>query len=208
MITSPGRLNIRNAIKNLRAPRSPGNLKNFEKVETEEQETAPLTVEARVDNVLKSIVSRRSSIEEMKKSEGDASETEDETNDAASRTEFLISEHSNRTLVVDNKKNKSQNPILPDTPWSSRNLAGSSRLRTNSQDNVRPEEDKAQKQLDGEAEYGTLALKSEDAAIKEEEEDESLPPEVVAMSAASEKLKLKSKTISLPSPKKSRSLDD
>jgi hypothetical protein len=204
--TSPGRLNIRNAIKNLRAPRSPGNLKHLVS-DTEEPESVPLTVEARVDNVIKSIVSRRSGIEEITSSgAAEPSETDDETNDAGSRREFLISEHSNRTLVVDNKKNKSQSSVLPDTPWSSRNLTGS-RQWTNAVECNQPQKYGTKQQHDHEAEYGTLALKCDDVTIKEEA-DESLPPEVVAMSALSEKKELKATGVSVSSPKKSRSMDD
>ncbi|KAL3917431.1 MAG: hypothetical protein SGILL_004718 [Bacillariaceae sp.] len=203
--SSPGRLNIRNAIKNLRAPRSPGTLKNFQKLEIEEPEAPPLSVDDRVDDVLKSIVSRRSRVEDLKNSDEDASTNEtEETSDG--RREYLISEHSNRTLVVDNKKNKSQSSVLPESPWSSRNLVGSSRpehVRKPSYTVKQKTEEQKKMQHKHEAEYGTLALKNEDDAIKEEPE-EDLPPEVVAM----EKKKLKEKSKSLPSPKKSRSMDD
>lgn len=136
---------------------------------------------------------------------------------SVSRREYLISEHSNRTLVVDNKKIKSQPQVIPEAPWSSRTL--------NSTTSTRPEytyyekqvaasagvedESKTEKQA-RQAEYGEFDLKgldesgicdagkqaakvNKDDKNEPKKEGEMLPPEVVAMVKATEKTQKKSR---------------
>lgn len=225
--SSPGRLNIRQAMLNLRSSRSksPGTLRNtpLDPAEPAEQKEKHLTsipstatVQARVDDILKPSLplrTRIASADETKVScSNDLLAMVDASNEEEDNMrEFMITEHSNRTLVIDNKKKKSQNSTLPDTPWSSRNLCGGTRdLRIEES----PEEGQNPKKSsvpEYEAEYGTLALKDDEEPLdignnNNNDDEESLPPEVKAMSAVSEKAKKKSK--SSPSVLKCHSMTD
>jgi hypothetical protein len=221
-VSSPGRLNIRKAMQNLRSPKptpfcseeSVGEDGDSARVESTTPEFQTCT-----NSDIKSNLNQRSripSIDETKDSDGDLLDRVNTSNDDQNMREFLITEHSNRTLVIDNKMKKSQSSTLPDTPWSSRNLGGTPRQTYDGsikeeQDN-KTEKPKASRKIpDYEAEYGTLALKDEDQSSKIkkcDDDDDSLPPEVVAMSAVSNNKTTKTKAKSSPSLLKSYSVGE
>jgi hypothetical protein len=189
--------------------------------EHDEVEVTPLSVEARVDIAIRSIAEKRSNKAEKSDSTPDSfnsargsnisSDPGDDSSQvvATSRREFLITEHSNRTLVMDNKRNKSQERPLPDTPWSNRNLAGNgssrpdytyyqrSKLQQNTPDESPQKlQVQDQEQRPYEAEYGTLALKGQEDADDGKVGDSDLSPEVVAMAEAADKQKKKNRSSS------------
>ncbi|KAG7353296.1 hypothetical protein IV203_009345 [Nitzschia inconspicua] len=210
--SSPGRLQIRRAIQNLRSPKSPGISRILELDQNDSEQV-------RVDNILESNSSQQTtvtSVDETKESNGDLLDRVDASNEETNIREFLITEHSNRTLVTDNKQKKSQSSKLPDTPWSSRNLGGTSKqIYEDSRIEVSGTEveksEGSRKMQYYEAEYGTLALRDEDPLSTKEcyvEDDCSLPPEVVAMSAVSDSKNTKTKAKSSPSLLKSYNIGD
>lgn len=212
--SSPGKMVMRNVFQSLRSPGKKNKKGEAVDEKQTEAEDLPLSVGARVDNALRSIASERSKRDPTARQRHDDNDDEESTDktdcsnggSVNNKREYLITEHSNRTLVVDNKKNKSQSSKLPDTPWSNRNLRGTDKPeyscygRDNSEHIIKEGNENDQ---DYEAEYGTLALKGDD--VKDEEEvEEELAPEILAMSAATERLKKNSKrSTSLTSIRKS-----
>jgi hypothetical protein len=208
--TSPGRLKIKNAVQNLRSPKTYCIHRTDAAYKAVDNQTS--------DDVNSSLAqpSRTLSIGEKKDTSGEiiVLTITNGVNDEQNKREFLITEHSNRTLVIDNKRKKSQSSTLPDTPWSSRNLGGTSNASfsascTQASNGEHEGRDVTSRNHQHDTEYGTLALKDEDPdATETNDDEESLPPEVIAMSAASDNSKTKTKAKSLPSLLKTYSFSE
>jgi hypothetical protein len=222
--SSPGRM--RKALQSIRGGR--GGKADCQSDEdeddeiNEEMDDHPAPLAARVDDVIKSITERPShhlrnagksgsSMSHNSFSSGSSDSEHDHRERDGSQREFSISEHSQRTYIVDNKKVKSQAQIIPDTPWSSRTLnstASSAKPdytyyeKTKQEKNGRPSSRNVVKKdpIDEhghQAEYGEFDLvgggKDKKETKKDKKENEALPPEVIAMAEASEKQKKKSR---------------